>query len=185
MEQDKYGVVLKTCHRFNLCIRFVSCGASFCMASRLMDCMLPESAISYYGGCTEAVASNYTRIVCAYSCKSLQIFHQNSGAFRLHWIPRLIKGCHAWIWEFDFTGKDLLRTFTWRTSTDPTRGSYSLTSSKRPRLTPHAHARIGSRGRGALHVRTECPRTTVTNFIRFYCIFGRVLILFFRSERRK
>ena len=97
VEQDKYGVVLKTCHRFNLCIRFVSCGASFCMASRLMDCMLPESAISYYGGCTEAVASNYTRIVCAYSCKSLQIFHQNSGAFRLHWIPRLIKGCHAWI----------------------------------------------------------------------------------------
>mgnify|MGYP003323867812 CR=1 FL=1 len=58
VEQDKYGVVLKTCHRFNLCIRFVSCGASFCMASCLMDCMLAESGILYYSGCTEAIALN-------------------------------------------------------------------------------------------------------------------------------
>ena len=39
VEQDKHEVVLKTRRCFNLCIVFLSFGASFCMSSCLMDCM--------------------------------------------------------------------------------------------------------------------------------------------------
>ena len=66
-EVDTYVVVLKTLLRFDLCVKYVACGASFRMASRLMDCTRVESGISFYGGCIDAVASNYARVVCTYS----------------------------------------------------------------------------------------------------------------------
>ena len=65
--QDDYAVVVKTRRRFDLCIRFVACGASFRMASRLMDCTKDESGMSVFGGCSDVVALNYTCIVCAHS----------------------------------------------------------------------------------------------------------------------
>ena len=40
------------------------------MAARLISCTRQESGIAMYGGCSDVVASNYTRIVCA---ASLQI----------------------------------------------------------------------------------------------------------------
>ena len=60
-----YEVVIKARRRFEMCIKFVSCGASFRMASRLMDRIQAESGMAVYGGCSDFVASYYTRIVCA------------------------------------------------------------------------------------------------------------------------
>ena len=60
-----YEVVIKARRRFEMCIKFVSCGASFRMASRLMDRIKAESGMAVYGGCSDFVASYYTRIVCA------------------------------------------------------------------------------------------------------------------------
>ena len=37
-QYDVYGVVIKTRSWFEICIKFVLCGASFHMSSRLMDC---------------------------------------------------------------------------------------------------------------------------------------------------
>lgn len=48
--QEMFEVVIKTPRRLNLCIDFVPCGASFRMASRLMDCTQAESGIGLYGG---------------------------------------------------------------------------------------------------------------------------------------
>ena len=65
--QDDFAVEVKTCCHFDLCIRFVACGASFRMASCLMDCTKDESGMSVFGGCSDVVALNYTCIVCAHS----------------------------------------------------------------------------------------------------------------------
>lgn len=82
-ERDVYEVVIRTRRRFNLCIKFVACGASFRMASRLMECTKTESGMSVYGGCSDVVASNYTRIVCAHSLQKLSDVMQNVWAFSL------------------------------------------------------------------------------------------------------
>jgi hypothetical protein len=78
-QSNLYEVVIKTPRRFNLCIEFVACGASFLMASRLMTCTRAESGLGVYGGCSDVVASNYVRFVCAYC---LQIV---SNAVRQVW----------------------------------------------------------------------------------------------------
>ena len=82
-ERDLYEVVIKTPRRFHLCIDFVSCGASFRMASRLMDCTRAESGIAAYGGCSDVVASNYTRFVCAYALQILSDVLGSRWAFAI------------------------------------------------------------------------------------------------------
>lgn len=66
-EVNTYVVMLKAPRRFALCVKYIACGASFRRASRLMDYTKMESGISFYGGCTAVVASNYARVVCAHS----------------------------------------------------------------------------------------------------------------------
>jgi hypothetical protein len=77
--QNDYAVVVKTCCRFDLCIRFVACGASFRMASRLMDCTKDESDMSVFGGCSDVVASKYTFIICVHSLQILSQMQQTWG----------------------------------------------------------------------------------------------------------
>jgi hypothetical protein len=82
-QRDLYEVVIKTPRRFNLCIDFVACGASFRMASRLMDCTRAESGLGIYGGCSAVVASNYTRLVCAYCLQTLSDVLRQVWAFSI------------------------------------------------------------------------------------------------------
>ena len=81
--QDDYAVVVKTCRRFDLCIRFVACDTSFRMASHLMDCTKDESGISVFGGCSDVVESNYTCIVCTHSLQIISDIMQQTWAFTL------------------------------------------------------------------------------------------------------
>ena len=71
--QDDFFVVLQTSCHFDLCIRFVACGASFRMASYLMDCTKDESGMSVFSGCSDFAVSNYTHIVCVHSLQILLI----------------------------------------------------------------------------------------------------------------
>jgi hypothetical protein len=83
-QQDDYVVVVvKTCCRFDLCIRFVACGTSFRMASCLMDCTKGESDMSIFGGCSDVVTSNYTHIVCAHSLQIISDIMQQTWALTL------------------------------------------------------------------------------------------------------
>ena len=82
-QQDDYVVVVKSCCHFDLCIRFVASGASFRMASCLMDCIKDESGMSVFGGCSDVVASNYTCIVCVHSLQILSDIMQQTWAFTL------------------------------------------------------------------------------------------------------
>ena len=71
--RSDYAVLVKTHHHFDLCIRFVACGASFRMASYLMDCTKDESGMSVFSGCSDFAVSNYTHIVCVHSLQILLI----------------------------------------------------------------------------------------------------------------
>ena len=57
-------VEIKISTRFRMLVTFVVCGASFCMVSCLIQCTWDNSGFSLYGGFTDAVASNYARVVC-------------------------------------------------------------------------------------------------------------------------
>lgn len=82
-ERDIYRVVVKNAKRFNLLVKFVGCGASFRLASRLMECTRAESGIAHFGGCSDVVASNYTRIVCAVALQYLSEILSDTWAFSL------------------------------------------------------------------------------------------------------
>ena len=81
--QNDYLVVVKTPYRFDLCVKFVACGASFRMASHLTDCTKDESGMSVFGGCSDVVASNNTCIVCAHPLQILSDIMQHTWAFTL------------------------------------------------------------------------------------------------------
>ena len=70
-QHDMYEFLMKMRCWFRFCIKFVSYGASFRMLSRLVDCTQVESSMVVYVGCSDVVASSYTRAVCA---DSMQIF---------------------------------------------------------------------------------------------------------------
>ena len=82
-QQNDYIVVVKNPCCFDLCVKFIACGASFRMASHLMDCTKDESGMSVFGGCSDVVASNYTHIVCAHSLQILSDIMQHTWAFTL------------------------------------------------------------------------------------------------------
>ena len=67
-------LVVKTHYHFNLCIKFVACGATFRMVFHFMDCTKGESSMSVLGRSSDVVASKYTFIVLA---NTLQI-HSNA-----------------------------------------------------------------------------------------------------------
>jgi hypothetical protein len=81
--REIYEVVVKTKKRFQLLVKFVACGVSFRVVSRLMTCTQEESGMSVYGGCSDVLASNYTRIVCAHSLQILSDALSHVWAFSL------------------------------------------------------------------------------------------------------
>ena len=65
-----YILTIKTWRRFSLCVKFISCGATFRMAVRLIQATVESIGLGYLRGMNENIASNYARMVC---CISLQI----------------------------------------------------------------------------------------------------------------
>jgi hypothetical protein len=62
---EEYSVQIKTPRRFSLLVGCVALGASFRLAARMVQLVRDESGLSLYGGCTDLMASNYTRVACA------------------------------------------------------------------------------------------------------------------------
>ncbi|KAH6578257.1 hypothetical protein BASA61_003987 [Batrachochytrium salamandrivorans] len=71
VNQDAYVVEIKTPKRFSLVVGCVALGASFCMASKMVQLVRDESGLSFYSGCSELIASNYMRVMCAVSLQIL------------------------------------------------------------------------------------------------------------------
>ncbi|KAI8895523.1 hypothetical protein BC833DRAFT_567403 [Globomyces pollinis-pini] len=72
-ERDIYVVTIKTSKRFSLVVGCVALGASFRMASNMVQLVRDESGLSFYSGISVELTSNYIRVVCA---ASLQILHE-------------------------------------------------------------------------------------------------------------
>ncbi|KAH6601738.1 hypothetical protein BASA61_001822 [Batrachochytrium salamandrivorans] len=71
VNQDAYVVEIKTPKRFSLVVGCVALGASFRMASKMVQLVRDESGLSFYSGCSELIASNYMRVMCAVSLQIL------------------------------------------------------------------------------------------------------------------
>jgi hypothetical protein len=69
--REEYIVEIKTAKRFSLLIGCVALGASFRMASRMVQLVRNESGLGVYGGCSELIASNYTWVACAVALKNI------------------------------------------------------------------------------------------------------------------
>ncbi|RLN94797.1 hypothetical protein BBJ28_00016514 [Nothophytophthora sp. Chile5] len=78
-----YEVVIKTPKRFSLLVGTVALGSSFRMAVRIVQLVRDETEMSVYSGCTDALASNYIRVVCATSLDQLSLLLRQSTGFSL------------------------------------------------------------------------------------------------------
>jgi hypothetical protein len=64
---------IKTAKRFSLLIGCVALGASFRMSSRMVQLERDESGLGVYGGRSELIAFNYTRVACAAALQILSV----------------------------------------------------------------------------------------------------------------
>jgi hypothetical protein len=80
---QSYVAVIRTGKRFQLCVKFISCGASIRMASKLVQHFKDETGIAYYGGCSDSIAANYIRVVCASGLQILSTALKRSWAFSI------------------------------------------------------------------------------------------------------
>ena len=83
LQRDEYVVIVKTPQRFLLCIRYMGCGAAFRLASRLLQATQEQTGLSYLGGCSDIMASNYSRIACAVSLQILSDVMSQAWAFSI------------------------------------------------------------------------------------------------------
>ncbi|TMW56726.1 hypothetical protein Poli38472_006736 [Pythium oligandrum] len=60
-----FEITIKNQRLYDLAIRFVSCGASYRLASKLIQCTKEETHIGFYGGCSDQRVANYIRAVMA------------------------------------------------------------------------------------------------------------------------
>jgi hypothetical protein len=78
--REEYIVEIKTAKRFSLLIGCVALGASFRMDSRMVQLVRNEIGLGIYGGCSELIASNNTRVSCAIALQILfEALEQVSG----------------------------------------------------------------------------------------------------------
>ena len=83
LQRDECVVVVKTPQRFLLCIRYMGCGAAFRLASCLLQTTHEQTDLSYLGGCSDVMASNYSRIACAVSLQILSDVMSQVWAFSI------------------------------------------------------------------------------------------------------
>jgi hypothetical protein len=80
---QSYVAVIRTGKRFQFCAKFISCGASFRMASKLVQHVKDETGIAYYGGCSDSISANYIRFVCASGLQILSTALKSSRVFSI------------------------------------------------------------------------------------------------------
>jgi hypothetical protein len=78
---NNYEVQETNPSRFRLCVRFMSRGASFRMAAKLMDDTKEETGIGRFAGCSEGIAARYARLVCAASLERLSMCIDQAWAY--------------------------------------------------------------------------------------------------------
>ncbi|KAH7474932.1 hypothetical protein PRIC1_012934 [Phytophthora ramorum] len=82
-EGDNYDIVIKNQRLYDLAIKFVACGASFRLASRMVQCTKEETKMAYYGGCSEHRVAGYVRAVIASNLQKIALMMRSSWAYAI------------------------------------------------------------------------------------------------------
>ncbi|KAE9010194.1 hypothetical protein PF001_g10364 [Phytophthora fragariae] len=59
---DNYDILIKNQRLYDLAIKFVACGASYRLASRMVQCTKEETKMAYYSGCSEHRVAGYPQM---------------------------------------------------------------------------------------------------------------------------
>ncbi|GLE06756.1 hypothetical protein PINS_up016272 [Pythium insidiosum] len=64
-DDASFSIVIKNQRLYDLAVKFVASGASYRLASRLVQCTKEETKLSVYGGCSDARVAGFVRAVIA------------------------------------------------------------------------------------------------------------------------
>lgn len=78
-----YDVVVRNQRLFDLAIKFVACGASFRLASRMILCTKEETRLLCYGGGSEPKLAGYVRALLASNLQKIALLLRASWAFAI------------------------------------------------------------------------------------------------------
>jgi hypothetical protein len=81
--REEYIVEIKTAKRFSFLIGCVALGAPFRMASRMVQLVRNKSGLGVYGGCSELIAPNYTRVSCTVALQILSEALEHVSVFSI------------------------------------------------------------------------------------------------------
>lgn len=80
---ENYEIVIKNQRLYDLAIKFVSCGASFRLAARMIQCTKEETKFAYYGGCSEHKVAGYVRAVLASNLQKIAVMMRSAWAYAI------------------------------------------------------------------------------------------------------
>uniref|UniRef100_K3X620 Uncharacterized protein n=1 Tax=Globisporangium ultimum (strain ATCC 200006 / CBS 805.95 / DAOM BR144) TaxID=431595 RepID=K3X620_GLOUD len=80
---ENYEIVIKNQRLYDLAIKFVSCGASFRLASRMIQCTKEETKLAYYGGASEHKIASYVRAVLASNLQKIALMMRSSWSYAI------------------------------------------------------------------------------------------------------
>ncbi|KAE9022765.1 hypothetical protein PR003_g11965 [Phytophthora rubi] len=80
---DNYDILIKNQRLYDLAIKFVACGASYRLASRMVQCTKEETKMAYYSGCSEHRVAGYVRAVIASNLQKIALMMRSSWAYAL------------------------------------------------------------------------------------------------------
>ncbi|KAK1945360.1 hypothetical protein P3T76_003893 [Phytophthora citrophthora] len=80
---DNYDIVIKNQRLYDLAMTFVACGASFRLASRMVQCTKEETKIACYGGCSEHRIAGFVRAVIASNLQKIALMMRSSWAYAI------------------------------------------------------------------------------------------------------
>jgi hypothetical protein len=78
-----YTIYVNKFRQFSLCIKFIACGATFRMASRLIQSTVDSCGFGYLRCINGAIAANYARVACSVSLQLLSDLLSNVWAFAI------------------------------------------------------------------------------------------------------
>ncbi|EEY65122.1 uncharacterized protein PITG_16316 [Phytophthora infestans T30-4] len=82
-EAGMYEIVIKNQRLYDLAIKFVACGASFRLASRMVQCTKEETKMTFYGGCSDNRVAGYVRAVIASNLQKIALMMRSSWAYAI------------------------------------------------------------------------------------------------------
>uniref|UniRef100_A0AAV1UC97 Transposase n=1 Tax=Peronospora matthiolae TaxID=2874970 RepID=A0AAV1UC97_9STRA len=78
-----YEIFIKNQRLYDLAVKFVACGASFRLASRLVQCTKEETKLACYDGCSEHRVAGYVRAVVASNLQKIALMMRSSWTYTI------------------------------------------------------------------------------------------------------